>query len=152
MTGKKLEKHNLAIAFNVLYANIEKIHHVYVSKHNSNFEKQVFLLMISNGEGWHYIAGKKLSALLRGISSKYDGAFYCLSYFYWFRAKIKLKKVWKIKFFCIVAMPSEDTKILEFNQYQKSGKTPFIIFANLESLKKSLMNANRILKNHLQQK
>ena len=23
-------------------------------------------------------------------------------------------------------MPSEDTKILEFNQYQKSDKTPFI--------------------------
>ena len=29
-------------------------------------------------------------------------------------------------------MPSEDTKILEFNQYQKSDKTPFIIDANLE--------------------
>ena len=24
-------------------------------------------------------------------------------------------------------MPSEDTKILEFNQYQKSNKTPFIL-------------------------
>ena len=31
-------------------------------------------------------------------------------------------------------MPSEDTKILEFNQYQKSDKTPFIIYADLELL------------------
>ena len=31
-------------------------------------------------------------------------------------------------------MPFEDTKILEFNQYQKSDKTPFIIYADFESL------------------
>ena len=29
-------------------------------------------------------------------------------------------------------MSSEDTKILEFNQYQKSDKAPFIIYADLE--------------------
>ena len=31
-------------------------------------------------------------------------------------------------------MPSEDTKILELNQYQKSDKGPFIIYADLEYL------------------
>ena len=31
-------------------------------------------------------------------------------------------------------MPFEDTKILEFNQYQKSNKTPFIIYADIECL------------------
>ena len=29
-------------------------------------------------------------------------------------------------------MPSENIKILEFNQYQKSNKAPFIIYADLE--------------------
>ena len=29
---------------------------------------------------------------------------------------------------------SEDTKILEFNQYQKSDKAPFIIYADLECI------------------
>ena len=29
-------------------------------------------------------------------------------------------------------MPFEDTKILEFNQYQKSKKAPFFIYSNLE--------------------
>ena len=31
-------------------------------------------------------------------------------------------------------MPSEDTKILELNQFQKSDKPSFIIYADLESL------------------
>ena len=31
-------------------------------------------------------------------------------------------------------MPSEETKILEINQYHKSDKAPFIIYADLECL------------------
>ena len=31
-------------------------------------------------------------------------------------------------------MPSEETKILELNQYQKPDKAPFIIYADLECL------------------
>ena len=31
-------------------------------------------------------------------------------------------------------MPSEDSKILEFNQYQKSNKAPLIIYADLECI------------------
>ena len=31
-------------------------------------------------------------------------------------------------------MPSENTKIFEFNQYQKSDKTPFIIYTDLECI------------------
>ena len=35
-------------------------------------------------------------------------------------------------------MPSEDTKNLEFNQYEKSDKAPFIICADLECLIKKI--------------
>ena len=31
-------------------------------------------------------------------------------------------------------MPSKDTKILEFNQYQKFDKAPFIIYTDLEGI------------------
>ena len=31
-------------------------------------------------------------------------------------------------------MPFEDTKTVEINQYQKSDKAPFIIYADLECL------------------
>ena len=65
------------------------MHPAYISKHNSNREKQVILLMSSNGDKFHYLAVKKLSALLRGITSKYHGDFYCLNCLYSFATEKK---------------------------------------------------------------
>ena len=39
-------------------------------------------------------------------------------------------------------MPSQNTKILEFSQYQKSDKAPFIIYANLECLIENVGGCN----------
>ena len=47
----------------------KKIYPGYVSKYNSNREKEVTFLMIPNGEGWHYLAVKICYALSRGITS-----------------------------------------------------------------------------------
>ena len=85
----------------------KKIYPSYVSKHNSNREKQVILLMISTGEKrvaksegrvakfegrrWHYLAAKKLSALVRGITSKNHGDFYCLNCFHSFATENKVQ-------------------------------------------------------------
>ena len=68
--------------------------------------------MISNGEVWYYIAGKKLSALLREITSENNGDFYCLNSLHSFRTKNKLdwhKKVCENKVFWDAVIPSEDT-------------------------------------------
>ena len=54
----KFEKNNVTIALNVLYAKKEIIYPAYVSKRNSNREKQIIILMITNGEGWQYLAEK----------------------------------------------------------------------------------------------
>ena len=56
----------MKIALNVLYAKKEKIYPAYVSKHNSNREKQVILAIISNGEKqWHYLALKKTISIIK---------------------------------------------------------------------------------------
>ena len=86
---KKFEKNNVTFALNVFYAKKEKIHLAYVSKHSSNREKQVLLLMISNGKGWNYVAIKILSALLRGIKSKHHDDFYCLNCHHYFATENK---------------------------------------------------------------
>ena len=89
--------------------------------------------MIPNGEKWHYLAAKKLS----GIISNNNGEFYCLNCLCSFRTNNKLeshKKVCENKDFCNIIMPSKDTEILEFNQYQKSAKAPLIINADLECI------------------
>ena len=39
---------------------------------------------------------------------------------------------------CRILMPSEKDKILEFNQYMKSDKMPYSIYAAIESLIKKL--------------
>ena len=44
-------------------------------------------------------------------------------------------------------MPSEDTKILEFNQHQKSDKTPFIIYGDLEYLIEKIDECKKTCKN-----
>ena len=50
-------------------------------------------------------------------------------------------------------MSSEDTKILEFKQYQKSDKAPITIYVDLECLiEKTEMDVKIILKIHAQQK
>ena len=120
-----------------MYAKKEKIYIAYVSKHNSNCEKQVILLMIPHGKEWHYLALKKLSALLRGITSKNHGNSYCLNCLHSFRTKNtpeSHKKVCENKDFCNIIMLSEDNQILEFNQYKQSDKAPFFIYTDLECL------------------
>ena len=42
-------------------------------------------------EGRYYLAVQKLSTLLRGITSKHHGIFYCLNCLHSFRAENKLK-------------------------------------------------------------
>ena len=68
---------------------------------------------------------KKLSALLKRITSKHIGEFYSLNCLFSFRTKNKLeppKKVFKNKNFNGAVIHSDDTKILEINQYRKSDK------------------------------
>ena len=47
---KTIEKNNVTIALNVLYAKKGKIYPAYVSQNNSYLEKQVIYLMIPNGK------------------------------------------------------------------------------------------------------
>ena len=95
--------------------------------------KHIILLMIWNEEGWHFLA-VKLSALLRGITSKYDGDFYYLNCFHSFRTESKPKsyeKVCQNKDFCWIVMQSQEHNELKFNQYMKLDKMTYIIYADL---------------------
>ena len=66
---------------------------------NSNHEKQLIILMMLNEEkeALHYLAVKKLSALLHRIISKHKDDFYCLNCLHSFRTENKLKSHEKIK-------------------------------------------------------
>ena len=93
-TSKDWQKFELnnEIALTILYVphNIKKINIAYKSRHNLTQEKQVILLMISNGENWHYLVVKSLPGLLRGITSNNKKYFCCLNCFHLYRIKNKL--------------------------------------------------------------
>ena len=59
----------------------------------------------------------------------------------------RIKKVCENKYFCNVIIPSENDKILEFNQYQKSDKAPFIIYADLECIIEKIDGCQNIPEN-----
>ena len=135
---KKFELNN-EIALNILCVphNTKKIEIAYISKHNLTLEKQVILLMISNGENWHYLTVKNLSRLLRGITSNHDGDFYCLNCFHSYRTKNKLeahKKICKNRDYCHVEMPAKVDNTTKYNQGEKFIKLPFVVYADLECL------------------
>ena len=57
---KTFEKNNSTIGHNFLYIKEKELCPAYISKINSNCEKQIILLMIPNEgkEVWHYLALK----------------------------------------------------------------------------------------------
>ena len=58
----------------------KEIRQAYISEHNVKRNNQVDLLLITDGtSNWHYLAIKKISGLLRGITSNHNGDFYCLN-------------------------------------------------------------------------
>ena len=135
---KKLELNN-EIALNILCVphNTKKIEVAYISKYNLTREKQVILLMISNGENWHYLTVKSLSRLIRGITSNHVGDFYCLNCFHSYRTKNKLeahKKICENRDYCHVEMPTKDNNTIKYSQGEKSIKLPFVVYADLECL------------------
>ena len=48
-------------------------------------------MITDDGERWHYLVVRSLSALLRGISSSNNGAFYFLNCFHSYGTHDKLK-------------------------------------------------------------
>ena len=134
---KKFES-NSEVALNILYVpyNTKKINIAYKSKNNLTREKQVILLMISNGQNWHYLVVENLSGLLRGITSTHKEDFFCLNCFHSYRTENKLeahKKICENYDYCYIEMPTKNNNITKYNHGEKSMKLP-IIYADLECL------------------
>ena len=56
----------------------------------------------------------------------------CLHFFTTESKRESHEKFREIKYFRNVVMPSIETKILEFNQYQKSCKAPFTMYGDVK--------------------
>ena len=94
-------------------------------------------MITDDGERWHYLVVRSLSALLREISSSNNGYSYCLNCFHLYRTLNRLKKnherVCNIHDYCHVDMLEEGKNILKYSPGNKSLKVPFIIYSDLET-------------------
>ena len=149
---KRFEWNNETIALNIMFVphNEKTINLAYKSKYNYKRKNQVVLLMITNGQKWHYITlkseptddgfnrpTKSLSTLFWGITSNHDGDFYCLNCLHSFSTDNALKKHERLcdnNDYCDVKMPIQFNKTLKYNYGEKSLKTPFVIYGDLECL------------------
>ena len=149
---KKFELSNKAIALTILFVpyNTEKIRLAIKSKYNFKSENQVILLIITNGKKWHYLTVKSLSALLREITSKHVGQFYCFHSYSTENRLKKLDKVCDVLDYCYIEMPEKDNKTIKYNHGEKSMKAPFIIYVDVECLLEKMHSYQIIVKNHQQ--
>ena len=86
----------------------------------------MILFMSPNEVEWNYIAVTKLSALLRGVTSKHQN-----------KKGLKLNiSVFRSRNVCSVRMSFEEHVLLEFTQYLKLNRTPSPIDPDLEPLVK----------------
>ena len=135
---KKFECNN-EVALNILYVpyNTKKINIAYKSKNNLTQENQIILLMISDGQKWHYLVVKNLSRLLRGITSNHKENYYCLNCFHSYRTENKLeahKKICENHDYCHVEMPTINNNIIKYTHGENSIKLTFVIYADLKCL------------------
>ena len=66
--------------------------------------------------------------------SKHNYDCYCLNCLNSFRTKKYLNHIKKYVKMKVFVMLFKDTNVLEFNQYRKTDKRPFVIYADLEPL------------------
>ena len=127
-----------------------KITPAYKSDYNHTRKNQVVLLMITDDVIWHYTAlkseptedgfirpGKSLCRLFRRITSNHDGEFYYLNCLHSFRTGNALKKYERLfenNDYCSVEKSPKLNKFSKYNHGEKSLKTPFIIYVDLECL------------------
>ena len=104
--------------------------------------------MITNGKKSHYIALKcertddgfngpiSLSRLFRRVTSMHDKDFYCQNRLHSFKTDNAIEKHERLcdNDYCSVKMPTKSNKILKYNHGEKSLRTPFVIYADLECL------------------
>ena len=112
-------KLNNDIALHLLYIphNTKEIQLAYRSKNNLICDKQVILLMITDGEKWYCLTVKNLTGLLKGITSTHEKDFYCLNCFHSYRTKNKLeshKKIYENHDYCHAEMPTKDNNIIKY--------------------------------------
>ena len=131
------EKNNPEYAVNVLgYSGSDGIHPIRISKHYTSDKAAINLMLFSNEDKHHYVLVNNLSRLVGMQTNKHKGKTHiCLNCFNTFSIKKSFEQHTE---FCLnneavkICLPEKGTTI-EFNNFGKSLKVPFVATADFES-------------------
>ena len=141
----RFESQNPEISITILrYNKDERVYPLKISRY-TGCEHDITLLLIKDGEKSHYCLLKNLSALLQSQINNHKGIRnICLNCFNGFNTPDSLNKH---KEYCYnnecvkIVMPPPGT-FLRFKNFLHSEKAPFVIYADFESLIKSMDNCD----------
>ena len=140
---KRFEKQNLDISITVLgYNKKEKVYPLSeYTKRKDERKHQIVLLLIKDGENSHYCLVKNLSGLLSSQVKKHNHKLYfCLNCL---NGSVDPEKLEIHKKYCLeegsvkINMPKPET-FIKFNNYLHAERSPFVIYADFESMLKPL--------------
>ena len=133
------EKLNPSVSVNV-FGYEKEVYPLRITKKAN--DKTVNLLLISKGENQHYCWIKNMSRLLTSQISKHrTRRFYCLRCLNSFYTAESLQKH---ELYCSnhdvvkIELPNEENNTLSFNNYNKSMRVPFVVYADFEAFTQKL--------------
>ena len=135
----KFEKQNPCISITILGHDKKGVYPLRIS-HRVDRDYNIVLLLIEEGVK-HYCLVKSLSRLLASQVPKNNGKHYfclrCLNSF-WCQESLSRHQEYSTEYEAVKIEMSQKGTMLKFKNYHKSGKVPFIVYADFESYIKPL--------------
>ena len=140
----KFEKQNLSISITVLAYEGKRVYLLRNSDYTDR-DYNVILMLIEEGEVKHYCLVKNLSRLVSSQVSNHDGKLYlclrCLNPF-WCEKCLNKHREYCDKYEGVTIQMPEKGTMLEFQNYHRLEKVPFIVFADFECYNKPIQSCN----------
>ena len=118
---------------------------VYICRKGQGHQREINLMLISEGDRWHYTVIKSLSRLLAGKNSKHaHKQYFCNNCLQGFTQELSRDKHYS---YCIdnetvrVEMPRKGSTV-EFYDGQNQYKVPFIMYADFEAILALIQDPN----------
>ena len=145
----RFEKNNSNIALNIFSAHEtdKQLDNIRVSKFNRTRPHKVVLLVITDGEKWHFTSVRNETRLFRGVFSKHHNDYYCFKCRQSYRTDNALKRLCLSNKDCHVKLPFKNKRIVKYEKDLRSTKSSHVIYLNYESSLKDLKDKTNINEN-----
>ena len=149
----KIEKQN-NINIYVFYYEDNDIYPLYISK--ENFENHLKLLLLTENENQHYVLISDFNRLMYNKTKHKCKKYFCMYCLQSFSQENILENhietCIQVNGIQAIKMPDEDNKILKFNSYYKQLPSPFVIYADFESITEKIHYCKQDNKNSYTEK